>query len=142
MPQPRNTSPSETNNSPTVNKSLDQHNTPPVSADTNFMITRNTHSLPPTTTHSSPNTPHSRVMKHNNSHLETCKTLAYAADQSVPNSPGGSSNFAIVFSEGEEEGEEGGGKDGLLSSQMNRQIKKVKTFLKMDRLRRTKVPKV
>ena len=65
------------------------------------------------------------------------------ADQSVPRSPRGGGNFAIVFSEGEEEEEEeGGARDGLISSQMNRQIKKVTTFLKMDRLRRTKAPKV
>ena len=62
-------------------------------------------------------------------------------DQSVPNSPGGSSNFSIVFSEGEDE-DEGGNKDEMISSQMNRQIKKVTSFLKMDRLRRTKVRKL
>ena len=76
----------------------------------------------------------------------TSATAESSADQSVPNSPGGGSNFAIVFSEGEEEeGEEEGGRcgnDELLSSQMNRQIKKVTTFLKVDRLRRTKVPKL
>ena len=66
-----------------------------------------------------------------------------SADQSVPHSPGGSGNFAIVFSEGEEEGEdEVTTKDNLLSSQMNRQIQKVTSFLKTDRLRRTKVPKL
>lgn len=62
-------------------------------------------------------------------------------DQSVPDSPRGSNNFAIVFSEGEDEAD-GGEEKGLLNSQMNRQIKKVKTFLKMDRLRRTKMPKM
>ena len=66
-----------------------------------------------------------------------------SAGQSVPHSPGGSGNFAIVFSEGEEEGEdEVTTKDNLLSSQMNRQIQKVTSFLKTDRLRRTKVPKL
>ena len=65
-----------------------------------------------------------------------------SADQPVPHSPGGSGNFAIVFSEGEEEREdEGRTEDNLLSSQMNRQIQKVTSFLKIDRLRRTKVPK-
>lgn len=77
--------------------------------------------------------------EHSESKLEPHK--GSHADQSVPNSPGGSSNFAIVFSEGEDEGHEGGDKD-LLSSQMVRQIKKVKTFLKNDRLRITKAPKV
>ena len=129
MPQSRNTSPSTT--SPTVNKSTTL--VPPVSAETN---------LPPTKTQSPPNTPQGRVMRHDGSQSENYKMSSFAANQSVPNSPGDSGNFAIVFSEGEEEGEEGGGKDGLLSSQMNRQIKKVKNFLKMDRLRRTKVPKL
>ena len=63
-------------------------------------------------------------------------------DQSVPNSPRSKNNFAIVFSDGEDEREDGGGSGELLSSQMNRKIKKVTTFLKMDRLRRTKVPKL
>ena len=72
-------------------------------------------------------------------------------DQSVPNSPGGSGNFAIVFSEGEEEEgeEEREGEreascdtDELVSSQMSKQIQKVTNFLKMDRLRRTKMPKL
>ena len=60
----------------------------------------------------------------------------------LPGAPG--NNFSIVFSEGEEGGEEEeeeGGRDELLSSQINRQIQKVTSFLKMDRLRRTKVPK-
>ena len=65
-------------------------------------------------------------------------TDSFAPDQSVPNSPGGNSNFSIVFSEGEDEGE-GVRKDEMISSQM---IKKVTTFLKMDRLRRTKIPKL
>ena len=68
-------------------------------------------------------------------------TDSFAPDQSVPNSPGGNSNFSIVFSEGEDEGE-GVRKDEMISSQMDRQIKKVTTFLKMDRLRRTKIPKL
>ena len=53
-------------------------------------------------------------------------------------SDGNGGNFAVVFSDGEGEGESG---DSLLSSQMSRQINKVHTFLKMDRLRRTKVSK-
>ena len=48
-------------------------------------------------------------------------------------------NFAVVFSEGEDDVE---GSDSLISSQMNRQINKVHTFLKMDRLRRTKVSSI
>ena len=74
--------------------------------------------------------------------LNVCDLAVYkdaTADQSVPDSPGGGDNFAVVFSDGEEEGERG---RDLLSSQMNRKISKVKTFLKMDRLRRTKVPKM
>ena len=43
----------------------------------------------------------------------------------------------MVFSDGEGEGESG---DSLLSSQMSRQINKVHTFLKVDRLR-TRVAK-
>ena len=87
-----------------------------------------------------PNTP----LKGQLIHCSTDKPSTHpSADQSVPNSPGGTGNFAIVFSEGEEEREEEGkGRDELLSSQMTRQIRKVTTFLKMDRLRRTKVPKV
>ena len=71
-----------------------------------------------------------------NMHVES------TTDQSVPNSPKSKNNFAIVFSDGEDEREDGGGSGELLSSQMNRKIKKVTTFLKMDRLRRTKVPKL
>ena len=74
--------------------------------------------------------------------LNVCDLAVYkdaTADQSVPDSSGGGDNFAVVFSDGEEEGERG---RDLLSSQMNRKISKVKTFLKMDRLRRTKVPKM
>lgn len=77
--------------------------------------------------------------EHSRSELAT--HMGPSADQSVPNSPRGSSNFAIVFSEGEDEGDEGESKE-LLSSQMIRQIKKVNTFLKNDRLRRTKVAKL
>lgn len=61
--------------------------------------------------------------------------LPAAADQSDPDIAT-VDNFAVVFSEGEDEGEGG---DCLISSQMHRQIDKVHTFLKMDRLRRTKV---
>ena len=75
------------------------------------------------------------------SRSELANHMGPSADQSVPNSPRGSSNFAIVFSEGEDEGDEGESKE-LLSSQMIRQIKKVNTFLKNDRLRRTKVAKL
>ena len=47
--------------------------------------------------------------------------------------------LGVVFSEGEEEGE---GERELLNTQMNRQISKVETFLKNDRLRRTKLPNI
>ena len=53
-------------------------------------------------------------------------------------SDGNGGNFAVVFSDGEGEAESG---DSLLSSQMSRQINKVHTFLKVDRLRRTRVAK-
>ena len=59
-------------------------------------------------------------------------------DQSGPDSDS-VDNFAVVFSEGEDDVE---GSDSLISSQMNRQINKVHTFLKMDRLRRTKVSSI
>ena len=47
--------------------------------------------------------------------------------------------LGVVFSEGEEEGE---GERELLNTQMNQQISKVETFLKNDRLRRTKLPNI
>lgn len=62
--------------------------------------------------------------------------LPAVIDQSGPDSV---DNFAVVFSEGEDDVE---GSDSLISSQMHRQINKVHTFLKMDRLRRTKVSSI
>ena len=53
------------------------------------------------------------------------------------NTPNKDNSLLVVFSEDDEE-EEDDEKSNLLSSQLNRQIDRVQTFLKMDRLRRPK----
>ena len=53
------------------------------------------------------------------------------------NTPNKDNSLLVVFSEDDEQ-EEDDEKSNLLSSQLNRQIDRVQTFLKMDRLRRPK----
>ena len=68
--------------------------------------------------------------------LKEDSTVSHDTGSESANTPNKDNSLLVVFSEDDEEEDEV--KSHLLSSQMNRQIDRVQTFLKMDRLRRPK----
>lgn len=68
--------------------------------------------------------------------LKEDSTVSHDTGSESANTPNKDNSLLVVFSEDDEEEDEA--KSHLLSSQMNRQIDRVQTFLKIDRLRRPK----